>query len=152
MKILEKDVSDIIHNVFKLDVDCVIDNEFYYDGYENILGFPPYYFKEEKNINYHWKPWLENTFNIELEFWQLFPLSFLHELGHKITLKNISDDEYAQAMLVDDEIQYYCTKREYVATAWAIRLCLHHADLINEFCAQLNEAFARFYERNEVHE
>ena len=53
MKILEKDVSDIIHNVFNLDVDCVIDDEFYYDDYENILGFPPYYFNEEKNIDYH---------------------------------------------------------------------------------------------------
>lgn len=150
MKILEKEVSDIIYNIFHLDVDCSLNTEFSYSFDENLLCFPPVYYAEEKAIDFQWHKWLQDTFQVEFEFWQLFVFSFMHELGHKITIPNLTDDEFNSPFGLTDQIQYYSTKREYVASAWAMRMCLHHADLLNEFCVELDRAFQDFYRRNDI--
>ena len=150
MEILAKEVADAIKTVFNLDVNCKIDTEYAFYEDDNVLTFPPYFFDEEENISYRWREWIQHIFNIEFEFWVTIPLSFLHELGHKITLKHITNEEYEKAGKVENEFQYYSTKREYVATAWAIRVCLHHPDLVDEFCTKLDKAFQEFYARNDI--
>lgn len=152
MEILEKQISDIILKVFNLDVDCHVDNSFYYNVTDNILGFMPYWYNEDKIIDYNWQQWIQDTFNVEFAFWQVYPISFLHELGHKITMPHLTEDEIEKPYLIEDDLQYYNTKREYVATAWAIRMCLHHADWLIEFCADLDKALQEFYLRHDITE
>ena len=150
MRVLEKEISQAIQKALGLKVTCRIDLEFAWYDEDNILTFPPYWYDEE--IDYIWADWIKKIFNVEVDHDFCYYLSFLHELGHKITLKNITDEEYYEAdrLLQDEQEKYYSSKREYVATAWAIRLLINQPEKVEVFHRMIWNALNDYYERNNI--
>lgn len=148
MKLLEKQISTIINNAFNLQVDCEVGTEFAWYNEDNVLTFPPYWIDE--TTDYTWAEWIEKHFGVLVDHDFCYYLSFLHELGHKITLKDISEPEYNHAEDITDLNEYFNTKREYKATEWAIKMLIHQEKAVNAFWEQTSKALQDFYIRNEI--
>lgn len=144
-------IENAIQKYIHLKVNVEMCNEFLWADDENTLFFTPLMAEKSDKL---WKEWIENTFNIEFDsIAAIYYFSFLHELGHKMTLNDVTDDEYDEGTELsngDDYIAYWNCYREYIATKWAVDFCLKHQKEMENFSKTIYESLEKFYEINEI--
>lgn len=144
-------IEDAIQKYIHLKVNVDMCNEFLWADEENTLFFTPLMLEKSDAL---WKEWVENTFQIEFNsLSDMYYFSFLHELGHKMTLSDVTDDEYDEGTELsegNDYIAYWNCYREYIATKWAVDFCLNHPREIENFAKAMFQNLKKFYEKNEI--
>ena len=72
-------------------------------------------------------------------------ISFLHELGHVVTLPNFSEEEHnldiCAKEVITDNVTYWELPTEFAANVWAINWANSHVDEFNE----LHSLFGHFF-------
>lgn len=109
---------------------------------------------------------VEERFNYSIEY--DFPLSLLHEIGHKMTNEDIDGCVYdwclsekerinkALAKTEDEEeikilhFQYFNLPDEIMATQWAVNYAKRHPQQIKKMWKNIHNAFTQFYVKNQV--
>lgn len=97
----------------------------YYDNFEVITFTFTRYEDDIDLINY-----IEKTYEVEdLEPWY-FIYSILHEIGHHMTLNQLTEEEYEEEniyrQLITDNEAYFNLKAERLANDWAINYLSEH--------------------------
>ena len=141
--------ASIQHNI-GLIVKTEIDNAFLWYHAENTLCFTPYTFEE---IDKNWSSWINETFKTDFPYCSIYYLSFLHELGHKITLPNVTDEEFFEGQDLaksKNHVAYWSCYREYIATKWAVDFILNHEQEFENFAFEVEKALRQFYKINNI--
>ena len=148
---LEQSIQQAILQELQMSVNVELYDEFLWTNEENTLSFCPW---TDENTDKLWQEWIEKTFNVQFhDFSDIFYFSFLHELGHKMTLKFVSKKEYKKGMKLQQKeelIPYWSCYREYIATKWAVDFCLNHWQQFENFSKIVFEALQQFYKINSV--
>lgn len=88
------------------------------------------YSEDDKLIKY-----INEKYNTDIGPWY-FVFCLLHEIGHHMTLSNLSDEEYAFEQLMRKEVLniievpneiYFTLPAEVMATEWALKYIMNHA-------------------------
>lgn len=144
-------VQNAIQECIHLDVNVEICDSFLWADDENTLFFPLLMIEKSDAL---WKEWLEDTFEIEFSsLADIYYFSFLHELGHKMTLSDVTDDEYDEGDELScgtDYVAYWNCYREYIATKWAVDFCLAYQKEMELFSKKVFTNLEKFYEKNEI--
>ena len=88
----------------------------------------------------------------------IFLLSFFHELGHYMTIDDLTDKEETQcekakSKLTDSDadcMKYFSLLDEFLATSWAVEYINEHLAQIEELAANLQAAIAQFLQDNNI--
>lgn len=145
----------------KYDLKMSLDSDFYYNTdthkiYYSIIVSE----KADRNFS----AFLTKEFNIiDIDEFDLFCISVLHEIGHYVTWDNIDDDikdfcedeEEHISYLTEkypnnDEIysRYFSLETEYVATEWAAKWIKKHPKKYQKLYNDVKQAIFDFYSVN----
>lgn len=88
----------------------------------------------------------------------IFILSFFHELGHHLTIDDLTDEEEEECQAVKDTLtdsdadcnKYFCLLDEWLATSWAIDYINNNVDEVRELAESLQEAIEQFIKDNNI--
>ena len=135
---LTSKIQKAIQKYIKLNVNVEICDAFLWADNENTLFFTPVTVDEDDKL---WKQWIEEVFKIKFNnLTDMYYFSFLHELGHKMTLIDVTDEEYEEGDKLSngyDHFAYWNCYREYIATKWAVDFCLTHQKEMVNFCEEV---------------
>lgn len=141
---INKVLNDFLkENDFDCGAEYVAESDSYYDMIEEhiVLGGQSVLRGDEIFIEYCKKLGLEKEYSINT-------LSFMHELGHHITLDEADDEDWEYARLLDiavllepdnDEkyLKYFTQPIEAMATEWAVEFMNEHSKMMEIFDAAL---------------
>ena len=137
----------------KVNIDC--GTYFCWCHNSNTLYFIPW---AEPDIDNLWIEWINKNFDCNLIPYHGYFISFLHELGHKMTLDNCSEYEKLKAEHLQEKedenfknlIPYWNCYREYIATEWAVNFILNHPHKFNMFMEEISKAVRHYYKINKI--
>ena len=154
-----KEVNRIFAEYFDFDdVDFIFDTTWYRYGDE--VHFCP--FLDEPN-DMKYKRFLFEEFQMKVE--NMFFFSFMHELGHIVTLDDFREDEpkaYKKSRKGEKKIikklnkgepvgeyDYFRLPHEYIATEWAVNTIKDNPEKVVKACTELNNALVTFLQKNQ---
>lgn len=107
---------------------------------------------------------IDNIFNPDVKL-PTFVWSILHELGHHMTMDEISAEGFAYSEFIKRSIEldengdkeknftiYASLPDEYAATKWAVEYANANFERVKKFWEDFREELMRFYEVNDIKE
>ena len=88
----------------------------------------------------------------------IFILSFFHELGHHLTIDDLTEEEEEECEAVKDTLtdndadceKYFSLLDEWLATSWAIDYINNNVDEIRELAEKVQRAIDTFIKNNNI--
>lgn len=116
---------------------------------------------ENERGNKELSAYLKKRHNLQLTDEQLFVFSFLHEIGHEMTIDDLDDAQYNKAQFIKRIVEapvlnripfirqiYYGLYDEAEATAWAAYTWKASPNFMEELTADVMKAVNDFYKAN----
>lgn len=90
----------------------------------------------------------------------IFLLSFFHELGHHLTIDNLTDEEDEECEAIKETLtdndadceKYFSVLDEWLATSWAIDYINNNTEQIRQLAEDVQTAIQSFIEENNIEE
>lgn len=127
---------------------------FYGDGW---VFFTPF---EDPSIEKHHSRWIAKNYNVEMNTNTYFLFSLLHEVGHHMTIKDITEEDLNYEIFCrnvlhcadnsPEEINeaYFNLPAEILATEWALEYMLNNPKWCIKASRKIHNAIHHFYNSN----
>lgn len=148
-KLLRK-IQANIKTTTGINIKIKLGEEFCLYPFKNTITFPPFLYDDEIEVDKQWCDWIQTNFQIKICPQKIYYLSFLHEIGHIFTLYNLTDEERDDPDYLTDLIEYWNTRREKIATEWAVNFIKNNPIKFNNFINKINKALTIFYKINQL--